>query len=61
MLDPDFFMSLTAPSTTTSVAPIPTVLPGSEVYQELHDVGKRTLWYVYMSAIHFSSYFILTK
>lgn len=46
MIDPDFFPSLTAPATTSSVAPIPTVLPGSEVFQELHDVGKRTLWYV---------------
>lgn len=46
MIDPDFFPSLTGPATTSSVAPIPTVLPGSEVFQELHDVGKRTLWYV---------------
>ncbi|CAG8260848.1 unnamed protein product [Penicillium olsonii] len=46
MIDPDFFPSLTAPATTSSVGPIPTVLPGSEVFQELHDVGKRTLWVV---------------
>ncbi|KAJ5876353.1 Opsin [Penicillium soppii] len=46
MIDADFFPSLTAPATTSSVAPIPTVLPGSEVFQELHDVGKRTLWVV---------------
>lgn len=46
MIDPEYFPSLTAPATTSSVAPIPTVLPGSEVFQELNDVGKRTLWYV---------------
>lgn len=32
-------------STTTSIAPIPTVIPGVPLVQELHDVGKRTLWY----------------
>ncbi|KAJ5698079.1 Rhodopsin archaeal/bacterial/fungal [Penicillium macrosclerotiorum] len=31
---------------TTSVAPIPTVIPGAPVFQELHDTGKRTLWVV---------------
>lgn len=46
MIDPEYFPSLTAPATTSSVAPIPTVLPGSEVFQELNDVGKRALWYV---------------
>ncbi|KAJ5782034.1 Opsin [Penicillium paradoxum] len=48
MIQPPFdqFPSLTAPATTSSVAPIPTVVPGSEVYQNLHDVGKRTLWVV---------------
>lgn len=48
MIQPPFdqFATLTAPATTSSVAPIPTVIPGSEVYQELHDVGKRTLWVV---------------
>jgi bacteriorhodopsin len=45
MID-EFFPTLTAPTTTSSVAPIPTVLPGSEVFQELHDTGKRTLWVV---------------
>jgi hypothetical protein len=53
MIDPDFFPSLTAPATTSSVAPIPTVLPGSEVFQGLHDTGKRTLWYVSASIILF--------
>ena len=50
MIQPPFdqFATLTAPATTSSVAPIPTVLPGSEVYQELHDAGKRTLWYVHI-------------
>ncbi|KAJ5121017.1 uncharacterized protein N7515_008978 [Penicillium bovifimosum] len=48
MIPPSFdqFVSLTAPATTSSVAPIPTVVPGSPVYQELHDAGKRTLWVV---------------
>ncbi|CAG8894140.1 unnamed protein product [Penicillium egyptiacum] len=48
MIQPPFdqFATPTAPATTSSVAPIPTVIPGSEVYQELHDVGKRTLWVV---------------
>lgn len=54
MIQPPFdqFATLTAPATTSSVAPIPTVIPGSEVYQELHDVGKRTLWYVYLIDIY---------
>ncbi|PYH43634.1 opsin family protein [Aspergillus saccharolyticus JOP 1030-1] len=31
----------------TSVAPIPTVVPGNEpIFQEIHDTGKRTLWVV---------------
>lgn len=30
--------------TPTSVAPIPTVIPGTPLYQDLHDTGKRTLW-----------------
>ncbi|KAJ5557985.1 hypothetical protein N7535_009477 [Penicillium sp. DV-2018c] len=43
----DDFLSLTAPATTSSVVPIPTVIPGTPVYyQELHDAGKRTLWVV---------------
>lgn len=50
MIQPPFdqFATLTAPATTSSVAPIPTIIPGYEVYQELHDTGKRTLWYVYI-------------
>ncbi|CDM38139.1 hypothetical protein DTO013E5_8750 [Penicillium roqueforti] len=48
MIQPPFdqFATLTAPATTSSVAPIPTIIPGYEVYQELHDTGKRTLWVV---------------
>lgn len=45
----DFFPKATAtlPLTTpTSVAPIPTVIPGTPLYQDLHDTGKRTLWVV---------------
>lgn len=30
---------------TSSVAPIPTVVPGTEpIYQQAGDVGNRTLW-----------------
>ncbi|KAL2010848.1 hypothetical protein VTN00DRAFT_3566 [Thermoascus crustaceus] len=33
--------------TSTSVAPIPTVIPGNEpIFQDTHAVGKRTLWVV---------------
>lgn len=36
----------TLPLTTpTSVAPVPTVIPGVPIFQDLHDTGKRTLWY----------------
>lgn len=61
MIQPPFdqFATLTAPATTSSVAPIPTVIPGSEVYQELHDVGKRTLWYVHI-VIYIECFMILT-
>ncbi|PWY77041.1 family A G protein-coupled receptor-like protein [Aspergillus heteromorphus CBS 117.55] len=35
------------PTPTSSVAPIPTVVPGSDpIFQTLHDTGKRTLWVV---------------
>ncbi|PLB37569.1 opsin family protein [Aspergillus candidus] len=36
------------PPTTapTSVAPIPTVIPGTPFFQELHSTGHRTLWVV---------------
>ncbi|RAL04276.1 opsin family protein [Aspergillus ibericus CBS 121593] len=35
------------PTPTSSVAPIPTVVPGSDpIFQMLHDTGKRTLWVV---------------
>ncbi|CEJ55022.1 opsin [Penicillium brasilianum] len=45
----DSFPKVTAtlPITTpTSVAPIPTVIPGAPLFQDLHDTGKRTLWVV---------------
>lgn len=32
-------------STTSSVAPVPTVIPGVPLFQDLGDTGKRTLWY----------------
>ncbi|KAJ5531939.1 hypothetical protein N7494_008491 [Penicillium frequentans] len=34
------------PTTTSSVAPIPTVIPNFPIYQEIHTTGKRTLWVV---------------
>ncbi|KAJ5175729.1 uncharacterized protein N7482_001606 [Penicillium canariense] len=49
MVPEDFnnFPSVTLPtSTPTSVAPIPTVIPSTPLFQELHDTGKRTLWVV---------------
>ncbi|KAJ5313063.1 hypothetical protein PENANT_c018G04657 [Penicillium antarcticum] len=42
----DEFPSVTGPATTSSVAPIPTVIPGSETWQQIDDVGIRTLWVV---------------
>lgn len=33
------------PTTTSSIAPIPTVIPGgSTTFQEINEAGKRTLW-----------------
>ncbi|KAL5358656.1 family A G protein-coupled receptor-like protein [Aspergillus floccosus] len=37
---------LPEPGTTTSVAPIPTVIPGTPVYQSIDKTGARTLWVV---------------
>ena len=35
-----------APTPTSPVSPIPTVIPGdTPILQEIHDEGKRTLWY----------------
>ena len=31
---------------TSSVAPIPTIIPTPAIYEEAGDMGKRTLWYV---------------
>lgn len=33
-------------STTTSVAPLPTVVPGAPIYQAIETTGARTLWVV---------------
>ncbi|KAJ5096417.1 hypothetical protein NUU61_005773 [Penicillium alfredii] len=48
MIDPRFIDLPTPTSwpTTSSVGPVPTVIPGAPVFQELHGVGKRTLWVV---------------
>ncbi|OAP62166.1 hypothetical protein AYL99_04369 [Fonsecaea erecta] len=39
-------MLKTAPTASTSVAPIPTVIPTPPIFVEAGDVGKRTLWVV---------------
>ncbi|KIX93853.1 uncharacterized protein Z520_10478 [Fonsecaea multimorphosa CBS 102226] len=39
-------MLKTAPTASTSVAPIPTVIPTPPIYIEAGDTGKRTLWVV---------------
>lgn len=36
----------TTMSTTSDVAPIPTVIPGVPLFQDLGDTGMRTLWYL---------------
>jgi hypothetical protein len=43
MMIPEFD-SFPAMATTTGIAPIPTVVPGTPLVQELHVTGKRTLW-----------------
>lgn len=49
MMVPEDFNDFPTPtktmSTTSSVAPIPTVIPGVPLFQDLGDTGKRTLWY----------------
>jgi len=32
------------PTASSSVAPIPTVIPSPPIYQQAGDVGNRTLW-----------------
>ncbi|KAJ6151713.1 hypothetical protein N7470_006841 [Penicillium chermesinum] len=45
--EPEMFPSLTAASPSeTSVVPLPTVIPGLPITQELGVTGKRTLWVV---------------
>ncbi|KAJ6084623.1 Opsin [Penicillium sp. IBT 16267x] len=48
MIVPDFddFPTPTMSPTTTSVAPIPTVIPNLPIFQLVHTTGKRTLWVV---------------
>lgn len=37
------------PTSSSSVAPVPTVIPGEDpVFQEMQDTGRRTLWYVFI-------------
>lgn len=45
MIVTDMKHTVPLPTHTSSVAPIPTVVPGDwPVYQHVHDTGKRTLW-----------------
>lgn len=48
MMIPDDFNQLPTPtmtmSTTSSIAPIPTVIPGVPLFQDLGATGERTLW-----------------
>jgi bacteriorhodopsin len=46
MIVPPDFESFPALPTSTGIAPIPTVVPGAPLIQELGDTGKRTLWVV---------------
>ena len=47
MVPADFndFPTIAGSTPTSSVLPIPTVIPGAPLIQELHATGKRTLWY----------------
>lgn len=48
----DHSPSLPVPTSTSSVGPIPTVIPGYDpIFQEVHSVGRRTLWLV-LHAFH---------
>lgn len=53
MMVPEDFQNFPTPamamSTTGSVVPIPTVIPGVPLLQDLGDTGKRTLWYILSS------------
>jgi len=40
--------SLLAPSPTSTVAPIPTVLPDNNIYEKVGEVGSKTLWVVFV-------------
>ena len=43
--------SLLLPTASSSVAPVPTVIPGdTPIYQKSGDVGNRTLWYVALAS-----------
>lgn len=47
MMVPDDFKTFPTPTmstTSTSVAPIPTVIPGVPLLQNMGDTGERTLW-----------------
>ncbi|KAJ5707860.1 hypothetical protein N7488_007661 [Penicillium malachiteum] len=46
MMVPNNFESFPTPTTTSSVLPIPTVIPIEPHCQEIHATGQRTLWVV---------------
>lgn len=41
------FATGTIPLATSSVSPIPTVVPSLPEYQDASETGKRALWYVH--------------
>jgi len=48
--------SLLVPAASSSVAPIPTVVPGPAItFQKAGDVGNRTLWYAASGSLRFSA------
>jgi len=46
IVHPDMLKSTSLARATSSVAPIPTIIPTPPIYVEAGDVGKRTLWVV---------------
>ena len=54
--------SLLVPAASSSVAPIPTVIPSPAItFQKAGDVGNRTLWYAASSSLRFSATDKLTQ
>jgi hypothetical protein len=45
------FATATVPLATSSVAPVPTVVPSLPEFEKATETGQRTLWYVSQSPI----------